>query len=156
MTPIQNWGAWPSWTPTLTGTTTDPTLGTGATVDGRYQAEGTDVRWRALIVLGANPTGGAGRYQLALPAEYPPASTTAVIGTGLIVDQDDPFRPWVVTVALNAALADELDADPTLPFIFTAERRGPGDISAIGADHPGTWEAGDTIDISGTYEAATS
>lgn len=148
----QNWGDWQRWTPTLTATTTNPTLGTDATQDGAEISEGTLIRWKARIVLGTGATAGTGYYQLPLP--YEPDLAHAVVGAGTIAEGEAPNMPWPVMVALAPALAVSLSAEPAHPFLFLGDRSRA--INAIGAAIPGEWEAGDIIDVCGFYEAATS
>lgn len=148
----QNWGGWQRWTPALTATTTDPNLGTSPTQEGRVDSLGTTVRWTARIVFGTSSTAGSGYYQLALPLD--PVAVRSVVGHGVIAEDETPHMPWTVLVMVDPVLAASVDADPALPFVFTTER--DRSITAIAADYPAEWSAGDSITLAGSYEAATS
>jgi hypothetical protein len=79
---------WTAYTPTLTATVTNPTLGTGSSVSGFYKRIGKTVFWRAVIQAGsAAVAAGSGTYSLSLPPIL--ASTNQsnrVKGYGLIKD----------------------------------------------------------------------
>lgn len=58
--------AWTVYTPVLTASTTDPTLGSGMGVGGYVQA-GKLVLFRATITFGSGMTAGSGTYWVSLP-----------------------------------------------------------------------------------------
>lgn len=72
----QNWGGYTSYTPTITGSTTDPTLGTSSTAAGRYRQHGTRVWGRVRFKFGASGVNaGSGTYGFLLPVQ--PANEAA-------------------------------------------------------------------------------
>lgn len=57
-----------TWTPELTATTTNPTLGTGAVQDGLWHRNGQLVVARALVQFGTSGAdAGSGEYRISLP-----------------------------------------------------------------------------------------
>lgn len=61
-------GAWTSYTPTLTASTTNPTLGTGSTASGSYMQIGKVCIFRVRIVFGTSGVAaGSGTYLISLP-----------------------------------------------------------------------------------------
>ncbi len=63
-------GAYTTYTPTLTGSTTNPTLGSGSSVSGFYKRLGRWVRGKAVITFGSSGTAvGSGYYGLLLPVQ---------------------------------------------------------------------------------------
>ncbi len=81
--------AWVSYTPALTATTTNPTLGTGSTTNGSYLQIGKDVTGSAEIVWGtAGVAAGTGNYNISLPVAMVASAATAgrFIGQGVIFD----------------------------------------------------------------------
>lgn len=56
-----------AFTPTLLGSTTDPTLGSGPTEDGFYQESNGFLQMWWNIVFGTGSTFGSGNYQIAVP-----------------------------------------------------------------------------------------
>ena len=61
-------GAWTSWTPALTASTTNPTLGTGSTTVGEYLQIGKLVFATFTIAFGSSGVNaGSGDYRISLP-----------------------------------------------------------------------------------------
>jgi len=61
-------GAWLSYTPTLTGGTSNPTLGTGNEATGTYTRRGRTIEGKAFIKFGTSGTAaGSGEYRISLP-----------------------------------------------------------------------------------------
>lgn len=60
-------GAWTAYTPALTAETTNPTLGTGASITGSYLKVGKTVFYRIRIVAGSGVAAGNGTYYFSLP-----------------------------------------------------------------------------------------
>ncbi|GAA4627261.1 hypothetical protein [Cellulomonas oligotrophica] len=80
--------AWQSYTPVLTATTTDPSLGSGTNYVqvGRVLKVGRHVQYRGSLRFGASgAVGGAGTYRVSLP--YPPRLGSILLGgVGAVVD----------------------------------------------------------------------
>jgi hypothetical protein len=59
---------WISYTPVLTGSTTNPNIGSTGTIIGRYQKVGKIIHWNITIVSGGTGIAtGSGQYELSLP-----------------------------------------------------------------------------------------
>lgn len=150
----QNWGSWTPWTPELTGSTTDPSMGTGVTQRGGYTMNGTIVHWWAQIAFGTSPSAGSGFYQLALPVT--PIARDVPLGNGVAVDLSEsgeinPLIPYLVP-----SFAAYLETDATCAFIAAASTPGPAASVFLSDTVPFAWAAGDLINLAGSYEAATS
>jgi len=59
-----------SFTPTLEGTSSDPTLGSGATASGTYSRTGQYMEIEFNFVIGTGPTNGSGYYFIPLPSGF--------------------------------------------------------------------------------------
>ena len=60
-------GAWQSWTPTWTASTTNPAIGNG-TLKGRYCKVGKMVTFSISLMFGSTTTAGLGDWAFSLPA----------------------------------------------------------------------------------------
>ncbi|MET7739614.1 hypothetical protein [Streptomyces sp. NPDC005385] len=63
-----NTGGWTSYTPTWTGSTTNPVLNNGVLV-GRYQRTGRTITCHVNLIPGSTTTYGSGNYNFALPVQ---------------------------------------------------------------------------------------
>jgi len=81
-------GAWNAYTPALTGSLSNPTLGTGAVVEGRWTRSGREVVGYADIRYGTSGIGvGGGNYRISLPvAPRSGAVTDVVVAQGFVRD----------------------------------------------------------------------
>jgi len=123
--------AWTSWTPTLTASTTPPTLGTGGTTSGSYIQVGklAIARWR--VVFGTSGTNaGSGTYSITgLPADSVTTSGNVVLGVVRLRDNSVPLT--------NAAFAMPVTATQ-----FSFQQHG-GNIVTEAA--PWAWAANDSL-----------
>ena len=147
-------GAYTSYTPTLTASTTSPTLGTGSSATGYYKQIGRMVHGYASIVWGSSGTAaGSGYYGLLLPVE--PANRDQAIGPGYLLDYDDQVR----FVVASAVVAVDLWAAATKKaLIVTTNVAGEGFSTGdnpVGAATPWAWSANDKILLNFSYEAST-
>jgi hypothetical protein len=76
-----SWG-WQTYSPTITGATTSPTLGTGSVVVGRYQQDGKTVTVSGLIHFGTGATFGSGNLVISLPVT--PQGGSITLGTVVV------------------------------------------------------------------------
>ena len=147
-------GAYTSYTPTLTASTTSPTLGTGSSATGYYKQIGRMVHGYASIVWGSSGTAaGSGYYGLLLPVE--PANRDQAIGPGYLLDYDDQVR-FVVASAIVAV--DLWAAATKKAIIVTTNVSGEGVATGdnpVGAATPWAWSANDKILLNFSYEAST-
>ena len=128
-------GAWTSYTPVLTASTTNPTLGTGSTQEGAYAEFGKLIVFRVYIQFGtASVNAGSGFYSVSLPVT---AAANRLSAHALLIDNSTGNRRnyGCVISATNVV-----------------SMQG-GDI-VVQATSPWTFAASDQIYITGSYEAA--
>lgn len=66
-TTFGGWTSWTLWTPTLSATSSAPSLGTGGVADGQYATNGRMVRAQGSFTLGTGGGGGSGQWRTSLP-----------------------------------------------------------------------------------------
>ena len=148
-------GAYTTYTPTLTASTTSPTLGSGSSAVGYYKRVGRIVFGYCQIVFGTSGTNaGSGYYGLLLPVV--PANRNQPIGIGYCYDNNDNNRFVVAAAAVStffwsAATAKAIIVNTNVIH----EGIGTGN-NPVGAAAPWTWEASDQILIQFSYEAAAA
>jgi hypothetical protein len=138
-----------AFTPTLTASVTDPTLGTGGTITGRYIKLGKLVMCWVEINFGTSGTNaGSGTYRVSLPVAASSAMAVAeqlykgdVVGSGGCRDDSTATGSRQLAVQMN-----------TVNNVILTIADGTNSIvtSAI----PFAWAASDTIYLSAVYEAA--
>lgn len=122
---------WKDWTPTLHGSTSDPTLGSGAVQAGRYiEVGGMVIAWGSIAVGTVGYVNGSGDVEivLPLPAASAAAGSNPVLGAGWVLDAS-ATQIYTAVVNLNTSDLTEalLRTDQTggtrigyaSPFIFT-------------------------------------
>jgi len=131
--------AWETWTPALTASTTNPTLGTGSTTSGRYGRINKTVFGQLLIQFGTSgAAAGTGFYFVSLPVTAQASGPT--VGSGYILDNSTSLLRHVVAV-LDSTSRIALWLENSTNF-------------AVAAGNPWTWAASDSIRIDFQYEAA--
>jgi hypothetical protein len=130
---------WETWTPVLTASITNPTLGTGGSTGGRYARINKTVFGNAFIVFGtAGTNAGNGFYFCSLPIAA--QSNTWPMGGGWILDS-------------SASLERHIEITPD-----TVNRVGlwidNSTNFALSNGNPWPWGASDQIRFSFCYEAA--
>jgi len=130
---------WSSYTPALTGSTTDPTLGTGGSITGAYIQTGKLVIGRFQITFGTSGVnGGSGTYSVSLPVASVVTASSADVGTALLRD---------AAPMSNVAIL--------LPGTSTTVAMWPHGVGgAVSNTVPWTWAANDRIIGRFEYEAA--
>jgi hypothetical protein len=129
-------GAWTSWTPAITATTTNPSLGSGGFLNasGAYIQIGKTVMGWALIIAGnTSVTAGSGTYQLSFPVAPLAAVFNQQLGTvnyaaqsphfGIIQisGADNTKATMVISNAAVTAATGPLAANVQLRYHFTYE-----------------------------------
>ncbi|MDP8961497.1 MAG: hypothetical protein M3N32_07790 [Actinomycetota bacterium] len=131
-----------AYTPQLTATTTNPTLGTGAIAQGRYYRMGKLVWAAARIEFGTSGTGaGSGVYRVSVPVAcaQPFIDHRIRCGSGRLV-QISPVASEIIACYFVGPTTFEMLAD------------GVAGIVASGV--PWAWEPSDRIQPWVLYEAA--
>jgi hypothetical protein len=138
-----SWG-WQSYTPTITGATTNPTLGTGSVVVGRYQIDDHTVYVSGLIHFGTGATFGSGVLTISLPVT--PQGGSITLGT-VVVYPSGSF--WAQGWAQPSGGAG-------FQVFISGSSTGAGTAIMTGATTPigAAFAAGAEIRWNLTYEAA--
>lgn len=147
--------AWESWTPEITasdpftnyGGAVQPTMGTGATADGRYLQIGKLVIAEFSIAFGTSAAAGTGVYTINLPVTPREISTTRrSIGSGVINDLGaGESNHRQIEFALNS------NVSATEMFALTSGNFATAAI--VASDLPQAWTDGDSIQGLLMYEA---
>jgi len=148
-------GAYTTYTPTLTATTTSPTLGSGSTAVGYYKRVGRMVFGYCQVVFGTSGVvAGSGYYGLLLPVV--PANRDQPIGIGYCYDNDANYHFEVAAAAVATFFWPAADRKAIIVITNAAgEGIATGD-NPVGAAVPWTWAASDQILIQFSYEAAAA
>lgn len=134
-------GAWTDYTPTLTASSVNPTVGNG-TIAGRYKE--LDDNTVAIVinwVFGSTSAAGTGTYAFALPGGMTSGARVQVLA-GIL--SDEGTRRYVVSGRLGAGAT-------------TIDRIGVADASGahvLSNNVPITWATSDELVLSGTIEIA--
>lgn len=136
---------WIAYTPTLTASTTNPTLGTGSTASGFYIAAGKLIIGKAKIVFGSSgAVAGSGQYRLSLPVTAVNTTLNKINQTTFMSDS---------SAGANAQPTAYLAATTYLQFAYSAT--WPSGTTTIVTDAlPWVWAASDSIEVAFVYEAA--
>jgi hypothetical protein len=134
---VHEQGAWSSYTPTWTGTGSNPAIGNG-TLAGLFRLSGRTVHFTVYVLMGSTTTFGTGNWSWALPV----TSTASNEGFTFAVFYND-------TGTGEAAAIARLASTTTVRAFGLAD--GGGGFTSTS---PITWANGDSIRISGAYEAA--
>lgn len=131
-------GAWASYSPAWTSTGTAPALGNG-TLTGSYKQVGDTVHVRAVLTLGSTSTVGTGAYRLSLPV----GGVVGSLLSALFKDSSASARySGTVELASTGATGDNMRINVD------------SSTGVVGATIPVVPANGDSLTISGTYEAA--
>jgi hypothetical protein len=131
---------WDSYTPTLKAGTTDPTLGTGATVQGFYSRVGRIVHGGVRIVFGSDMSAGSGAYGVTFPV--PPRALNIPFGTAWLLDNSAGSSSTTTGVLLRATVNGEI----TMRIYYNG--------ASVSHSTPWAWAQSDDIRLLFTYEAA--
>jgi hypothetical protein len=77
---------WTTYTPALTATTTNPTLGSGSTATGRYTVRGDTVEAECYLAFGSGMNAGSGNYLVSLPVTANYFASYQKVGYGFAFD----------------------------------------------------------------------
>lgn len=127
---------WADYTPALTASSSNPTMGSGSVAVGRYVQDGETISGWARIVFGTGMAAGSGTYRISLPVAPKTETVERVVGS--------TFH-WIGTGGSVPAGAAAIPASAT----YVALRAG-----GIHVDSGAGWVATGEINISFTYEAA--
>lgn len=134
--------AWTSYTPTLTASTTNPTLGSGSTQAGAYTRIGRIIIGRARIQFGTSGVAvGSGTYRISIPVA-PISAGEVIVGTGRFYDisADDL---WVLSAHIEGA-----GSYVVMSFTSTG-------TYVVGSAAPVVPAASDILMVNFTYESSS-
>jgi hypothetical protein len=130
--------AWTSYTPTWTGSTTNPAIGNG-TLAGYYLSAGKLTIARIELTMGSTTTYGTGSWRFTMPVTAQvPAGAGGNVGGAALFDTSGSaryFRHVFLATTTYVCMNDEAG-------VF------------VGQLAPFTWASGDSLAIQFTYEAA--
>ena len=134
-------GTWASWTPSLTASVTNPTLGTGSVAAGRYVQNGKVVTAVAYFAFGTSGvSAGSGGYRCSLPVNAVSYTQSFAAGSGAFID---------VSTANGYILIPQMET--TTYFTFRVNGGGYGDWNASNPVAPSN---SDQIHLMFQYEVA--
>ena len=125
-----------AYTPTWTGSTTNPAIGNGTMV-GRYQRHGKTVTATINIVAGSTTTFGSGNWIFTLP--FTADTTVSPIGSVQIFDAS--------TGTVYVGLVVNISSTTMVVYSHNT-------TAAVGAAVPMTWTTTDALRLTFTFEAA--
>jgi hypothetical protein len=132
-----------AFTPALTATTTDPTLGSGSTAEGFYTKSGRWVAGQGRILFGTSGVNaGSGTYRVSLPVFAGGLSGSGTAGNGptigvfTIKDDGSTITRFGVLQLVSASTA----------LMLTGS-----DATGVSNSNPWTWAASDRIHYSFGY-----
>jgi len=148
-----NWQAvasdptWQSYTPTWTSSGTAPSLGNG-TIVGKYVQQGKLVTFRVVLTLGSTSTIGTGQYNLSLPVNAINQDIATINGSGFAIDASAGAGGYYFI------RPDVVDSVSSVRLRLYNSSATYATLSSLAHDTPFTFTTSDSINISGTYEAA--
>lgn len=134
--------AWTSFTPSWTGSSTNPVIGNGSFSGSAYLQVGKRVDFRIVVTMGSTTTYGTGTWQFSLPVA--PLSTAR---QPFLTDYFDTPSAAYTGSATWASGGSIISCNAT-PTTAGAANRG------VSSTVPHTWAVGDVLTVIGTYEAA--
>jgi hypothetical protein len=126
-------GTWQTYTPTLTATTTNPTLGTGSVADGYYTVIDKVMIVQFYIKFGSSgAAAGSGEYRISTPSGFPTGSSQYNMGWAWLYDQN--------VATAYGAIFDRVNTsdDEVRMYIY-------GNPIGVTDSNPFTWTTNDQI-----------
>ena len=139
---LANIGTWTSYTPTLTASVTNPTLGTGSTQYGLYTQIGDLVIGTAYIAFGSSGTaGGSGTYRVSAPVPIDTNDVKIIAGQAALYDSSGAYF-----------LQHAVTSSTSTTFAFYSTTGGSPATATSGT--PFGWTNFDQIRVQFIYKAA--
>ena len=141
---VGNFGAWTAYTPTLTASVTNPTLGITGTATGHYAQIGKTVIARWKIYVGHTTSGaGSGSYYVALPVAASTGQVGLTVGNGYGYDASSTSLSPFTVYCENAN---------RLAMLYNTTLNGA--YTFVAATAPWSWAYTDYLEGAIQYEAA--
>lgn len=133
------YSSWTSWTPSWTGSSSNPSLGNGTITAAYKRADATakTVTFRLRVSAGSTTSFGSGQWSFSLPSGLVPVTPQAI--TGHILDSSSSNR-YACTAYVTSTGSG------------TVERIAVNGTLGVSGAIPMTWANNDQILLSGTYE----
>lgn len=128
-------GAWTAFTPSWTGSGSNPSIGNGV-LTGKYVQLGKTLHFRVYLQYGSTSTAGSGTWRFGLPNSLSGATTQQICSAFVF---DAGARYYVARGLVGAVSYVTLVTD---------------DANAVTNNQPITWASGDEVNIQGTIEVA--
>lgn len=133
-----NGGTWTAFTPTWTGSTSNPAIGNGSLI-GRYKKRGKSLELSYWIKMGSTTTFGSGDYMIGLPSGMTTAAGRQHLLAASIFDSGATY--YLAAGRLDASAS-------TMTLIVNTN------ALFVGATNPMAFANGDDIRIGGVIEIA--
>jgi hypothetical protein len=146
-------GAWTSFSPVLTASTTNPTGGTAFVQNGRYSRAGRTINASLRFRFGTSgAAAGSGTYRISLPVTAAISGTiNKPIGSGYLYDSSSGQLSMALAY-LDVTLAG---TDLQILSLTDSGGPGPGGTAVVTNSAPWTWANNDELNFYVTYEAAS-
>jgi hypothetical protein len=131
--------AWTAYTPTWTGSGSNPAIGNGSVV-GRYKRIGKTIIFRVIITAGSTTTFGTGNYSIGLPV--------AAHATGRQVCHGD------IASGSTYSMRGRIEAGASTTQLWTPGTVAGGADRTVTPTVPAALANGSVLVLEGTYEAA--
>lgn len=137
--------AWSTFTPTWAATGTSPALGNG-TLIGRYKKIGRTAHVMMRLVFGSTTTSGSGAWSFGgFPAALDRNNSDMIMSALGIGDVS--LLPYVGIAQLSVSGGTSIQR--------IGMSTSAGSLGSIGGAHPFTWDSGDVLTVSGTFETSS-
>ena len=139
---------WTSYTPTWTGTGSNPSIGNG-TLTGSYLLFGTTCFLSIYMAIGSTTTGGSGAWLFALP---PGVAAPTTINQNLTcgVSTSGGASAWAGYGVIGGAGGFQGSGTTVAPYASTSG--ASSSLGPIQPGLPGAFTVGSTISISGSFQ----
>lgn len=145
-------GPWTAYTPVITGSGSNPNIGSTGTITGRYVQIGKTVHFEAQITVGGSGiSAGSGNYSITLPVTA--ESTFITANAYKFVGQANIFN----SPSTNFLGIPQIATTTTMQLVlWTVATLAVGGVLALGLWGSGAAgiASGNITTITGTYEAA--
>lgn len=140
---VGNFGAWTSYTPIWTGSSTNPAIGDG-TLNGHYCQIGKHVTTRIALEIGSTTTFGSGYWSFDMPVSAVDYGVTT-IGTAYVLDSG--AAEFLGFVTHGGSTVQMRCGRPASATTLT-------NATLVDKDWPMTWAAGDKLNVQFAYQAS--
>jgi hypothetical protein len=134
--PVASSSAWTAFTPTWSGSVTNPVLGNGSFTGTKYLQVGKTVRFRLILTMGSTTTYGSGAWGLTLPVAPSDSQAAACVYVDSSASTRNAGTAWLTAGSGIFRMLPPTDASS----------------AGISGTVPFTWATSDQLIITGLYE----